>query len=472
MKSFTELSYAAYGALPVALQNVAISCWGIHSRTQRYGTGFYATLERLRRSEWWTREQIDEYRLRRLKDVVARAYQNTEFYRRSFDDHGVRPEDIQSLTDLQSLPILTRASARRRGAALLDRTFEKRHLRTFTTSGTTGSPFKIFYTPEALITLWAVGWRHRARFGVMLGDPFLSFGVRLPIRTMNPRPPVWRENWALGQTYISVDHLTKDSMPSVVDMMNQRRFVCFAGYPSAMHVLARFIEETGLRLYHRPRCIMSASESLHADEAATIRRAFGAEVTEFYGMVEGAGAFSKCEAGKYHEDFELGIAELLPSPELPDGRFRRIVLTGLQNPAMPFIRYDTGDIALVDEAKCSCGRQTATVAAIDGRIEDYIRTLDGRYVVDINTIFKASQHVSEGQVVQDGDDALKVYLAPMPGFSSDVDIPLLRAQLMRRVGTAMKISFESVEHVPRLASGKMRARWYSQFQPANVSRSS
>ena len=460
MGSFTKASHAVYGSLPIPLQNLAVSSWGLYSRRQRYGPVFRAYLEELRRSEWWSREQMDRYRFGRLSEVLTRAYDNSDFYRDTFDRHGVRPKDLRSLSDLASFPILRKAEARQAGSALLDRTFDTRRLRTFTTSGTTGSPFKIFMTPEAQAFVWAVAWRHRARFGVEIGDPFLSFGVRLPIRTSNPKPPFWRENWALGQTYLSVDHLTPETMPAVIDMMNERRFVFFAGYPSAMLVLARFMEESGLRLYHRPRYIMSASESLRADQAETIRRAFGADVTDFYGMAEIAGAFSKCEAGSYHEDFELGVVELLPSPELQDPRLRRIVVTGLQNHAMPFIRYDTGDVAVMNDSACTCGRESATIAAIDGRIEDYIRTPDGRHIVDINVVLKASEYVREGQVAQEGADTLKVYVVRAPGFSDDRDIPLIRDQITRRVGPSMKMSFEFVERVPRLASGKMRALWY------------
>src|SRR5207253_2441685 len=119
----------------------------------------------------------------------------------------------------------------------------------------------------------------------------------------------------------------------------------FAGYPSAMVTLARFMLERGLSLREPPRCVATGSETLFADDRDLLARAFGAPVTELYGMGEGIGGYSRCERGAFHVDFELGIVELLPAPEMSDPALRRVVITGLVNRAMPFIRYETGDHA-------------------------------------------------------------------------------------------------------------------------------
>jgi phenylacetate-CoA ligase len=454
------MATSVYAGLPVALQNAAITAWGLYSRRQRFGPHFQRSLEELRRSEWWSRDQIEAHQGDALRRVVERAYLHSPFYRRTFDAHGVRPEDVRSLADIATLPLLPKAVAREHASELVDTSVPKRGLREVVTSGTTGSPLRVLLTPEAQQFVWAVVWRHRARFGLSLGDKFLTFGARLPIRDANAKPPLWRYNHAIGQAYLSVHHLTPATMPAVVEWLNGERFEFFAGYPSAMFVLASFMVDRGLRLAKPPRCVATGSETLSTEQRDVIARAFDAPVTELYGMGEGVGGYSRCEAGSFHEDFELGIVELLPADTgdgPSDATLRRVVVTGLKNAAMPFVRYETGDLARVSERSCTCGRASATIASVDGRAEDYLRTPDGRMVVGMNQVLKWAPSVREAQIVQERLDHVEVRFVPGRGGDVEREMNRVRDELSQRLGPAVRIELRVVDAIPRGAGGKMRA---------------
>jgi phenylacetate-CoA ligase len=453
-----EALLGLYGRLPVPLQNASISAWGVYSRRQRYGGRFPGALAELQRSEWWSADQIEAWQTERLREVVTRALDRVPYYREVFGRHGVRPSDLRSLDDLSALPMLTKPMARERSADLLDPSVPSQGLRLVRTSGTTGSALVVRLTPAAQQFFWAVAWRHRGRFGLALGDPFLTFGARLPIPDPDPAPPLWRFNHAIRQAYLSAHHLTNKTMPAVVEWLQEQRFAFFAGYPSAMYVLASYMDERGITLRTPPRWIVTGSESLLPHQRPVLERAFGARTTELYGMGECSGGYSRCPAGRLHLDFELGVVELLEQPPglASDPDLRRIVVTGLQNPAMPFIRYETGDLARVARGACTCGRASPTVEAIDGRIEDYIATPDGRQVVGINQVFKWAPHLREAQVVQDRVDAIEVHFVPAPGFTEG-ELGILRDELTRRLGAAVAIHFRPVEAIPRTANGKVRA---------------
>ena len=70
----------------------------------RYGNVFCETYAFLQESQWWSREQLEEYQLEQLSKLLHHAYENVPYYRRVFDERGLKPKDIQSINDLKKLP--------------------------------------------------------------------------------------------------------------------------------------------------------------------------------------------------------------------------------------------------------------------------------------------------------------------------------------------------------------------------------
>jgi phenylacetate-CoA ligase len=124
--------------------------------------------------------------------------------------------------------------------------------------------------------------------------------------------------------------------------------------------------------------------------------------------------------------------------------------------AMPFIRYDIGDVGLLSEGPCPCGRATITLDRIDGRTEDFIRTPDGRMVVGLNQAFEWAPGVAATQVVQEHLEEISVLVVPGTTFQR-ADLTTLEYELRQRVGAGLRIKFEVVESIPLSNAGKYRA---------------
>jgi phenylacetate-CoA ligase len=445
-----------YRAMPVAIQNAAISVAGLKWRHDRYGGTFRELLASLQKSEWFERDRIETYQAERLSLVLKHAYESVPYYQRLLRVAGAIPSDIRSLGDLGRLPTLTKETARTAGRELLS-TAPLGGLRVYQTSGTTGTPLTIWKTAHADRFQWAVWWRHRARFGLQLGDRFLTFGAKVPSLSSEPRTPIWRTNYAIHQSYLPVSHLGPNVVPAAVDWIGSKRFAFFSGYPSGMYVLARGMLERGLRFSSPPRVVCCGSEELQPWVSETISTAFQAKVTQVYGMGESAAGFAECELGRLHIDFELGIVELLPvAGQPPDSRLRRLVCTGLQNLAFPMLRYEVGDYVQVSDVPCGCGRESVVIESVDGRLEDFVITPDGRHVFGLNQVFKLARQVKESQVVQERSTEVLIRLVPAQGYDgSDEDV--LRAELALRLGGSVGIRFQIVESIPRTAGGKLRA---------------
>jgi phenylacetate-CoA ligase len=134
-----------------------------------------------------------------------------------------------------------------------------------------------------------------------------------------------------------------------------------------------------------------------------------------------------------------------------------VVATGFANRAMPLLRYRTGDVAtLRKRVGCPCGRSRPIIEELDGRIEDFIVTPDGRRVGRIDHVFKDALLVREAQIFQSSPDAILVRIAPRPGYGPVAQLRIER-EFRARLGREIEIRFETVAAIPRQANGKFRA---------------
>jgi phenylacetate-CoA ligase len=443
-----------YRRLPVWAQNVCCSLGGLKNRRARYGRTFREALAFLERSEWWSLNEQVQYQNERLREVVRHAYDTVPYYREVFDAHKLRPEDIRTRDDLPKLPALTKQTIRSRLSDLLSRAVSrKRHVHVHT-GGTTGTALPLVMTPETIQWQWAVWWRHHRRFGIDVRDPFIVFAGRNVVPLADMDPPFWRRNLPMHQTYVSIHHMTQRNMAALVDYLQRRKVVYYSGYPSALYLLATYLLDERIRLRHPPRLVVTGAETVLPHQRQAIQKALDAEVADQYGATEMAGNISECPRHVYHVDMEFGVVELEPLAGLP-GPQRRILCTALHNEAMPLIRYDIGDIATVGGQTCSCGRQAPVAERIDGRIESYIITPDGRQLGRLDFLFKDSDAIQEAQLIQDRPDHLVARVVKADGYAP-ADEQKLLANMRAYMGEAIHIDIEYVDQVPREANGKFR----------------
>jgi phenylacetate-CoA ligase len=165
-----------------------------------------------------------------------------------------------------------------------------------------------------------------------------------------------------------------------------------------------------------------------------------------------------CPEGRYHVDTEFCVVEIDAREETPEGMRGEILATGFANRAMPLLRYRTGDIATLrdGETVCSCGRSRPVLEGIDGRLEDYVVTPDGRRIGRMDHVFKDALAVREAQILQPSIDRLVIRLVPRPDFDETARWALER-EIRDRLGDRMVLEFELTDAIPRLPNGKFRA---------------
>jgi phenylacetate-CoA ligase len=446
-----------YRVLPVVAQNAACTVAGWHRNRTRFTPFFFETLRAWEETVDGPLERLYELQRARLRELVMGARERVPFYR-DLAPFVEAPDPQRAIAEtLASIPPIDKAIYRERHLEFLARDVSRARLIRANTSGTTGTALPLWLTSERVAEGYAAVWRQRRAFGVQIGDPLMTFAGQLIVPMRQRRPPFWRHNWYGGQTLFSVYHMSPSNLGVYVDEVHRVPARYVQGYPSALHLMARALLDAGRPLpAGRIAAVFTSSESLLAFQREAIESGFGAPVRDHYAATELVVSMTACALGRLHVDMEFCIVEVEVQEETDEWVRGPLLVTGLGNDAAPLFRYRIGDLGTRSKHACPCGRPGDNFLEIDGRIEDYVVTPDGRMVGRLDHIFKSQSDVSEAQIVQETKDAITVFVAPLATYSAASQKKLLAA-IRERLGDDLRIDIRLCDSIPREPNGKFRA---------------
>jgi phenylacetate-CoA ligase len=457
----SKLLDRAYSASPVWLQQLGINVYGWYWARRRLGPVFERTWRAYAERENWSKDHFNDFVEGQLRNQVQRAFREVPFYRKAFGEYGITEDQLRGfgVSDLRKLPLLEKQVVRIDPRALLTQSAAGRRLQAFSTSGTTGTPLRVYWDTEVHQHNIAVREARSLRWaGVSIREPRSVIGGRLVVPRASSRPPFWRYNRWEKQLYFSAFHISPANIQDYVAALNRFRPVSMTGYASANFFLARLIGELGYEV-HSPRAIITNSERLDSHMRAVIESVFHSRAFEEYGSVENCALATECEQGQLHVHPDFGFVEILRPDGQPasPGEVGEIVVTGFANFHQIFIRYRIGDLAAWGSEPCPCGRDSLPVLKdLVGRQEDTVIGPDGQETVRFHGLFIGVPGVAEGQVVQESLDRLVVNVVPTSEFSRS-DQEAIQARVLTRLGPEVSVQIQLVQAIPREANGKFRA---------------
>ncbi len=455
MKKILERIYAAS---PDALQSLALNAYGWKIRRERFNAEY-----RIWQRIFAENERRPPAELARMQDaavraLIAHAFEKVPYYRDVMRARKLEPADIRGVADLPKLPILTKDLLRSQFERLVSTDVRPKDLRKGNSSGTTGSPVTVLWDRRVDVANNAANWRARRWAGFAFGTPYASLLGRTIVPISRTGPPFWRWNAPWKQLLLSAFHLHEKNLPLYLDAMRGRQCQFLDAYPSTAYILARHLVEAGKTF--PLRAIVCSSETLLPVQRAAIEQAFACRVFDVFSQAERVLFAMECEKHDgLHVQPEFGVLEIVGDggETLPEGRFGRIVATGLENYGMPLIRYEVGDVSAARGAPCGCGRTLARMAAVTTKAEDIVVTPEGRFISSstLTHPFKPMVRIEKSQIVQETPDRVTVRIVRRPGYTDD-DTRQLVAALGERLGPSVAIDVEFVEDIPRGPSGKFR----------------
>ena len=447
-----------YSIAPVWVQNLMVSSYGLYLKNMRYGGHHDSCFGRLLEAPWHSRQDLDDLEARMLQRMIRHSYENVFYYRRLFDEHGIHPSRIQDRNDLKNVPLLDKEEVRRDPTKFLAGNVNRSNLHEAYTSGSTGTPLKLYQSRELIQWMYACQTLVRKWVGLPPRPKRATFGGRLVVPRSQRKPPFWRWNRADNQMIFSSYHLSQENIGYYAQRLAEFQPLEIVGYPSAISLVAQFLVQNGIAGI-RPGAVLTNSETLLDSQRQLIEEAFGCRVTDWYSSEEFVFFAAQCErADAYHVFPFVGILELMPSSNNPSGGVQEIVGTSLLNEAMPLIRYRLGDagIPIAHGESCPCGRQTPLFRLPLGRTEDYLVAEDGSLVGRVDHVFKGLSHIIESQIVQETRGSVRVFLRVDSEFSNET-ANLIRSRLQMRLGRNTQVLIERVSHIERSERNKYRA---------------
>lgn len=417
------------------------------------GTHVLDNLRQLEKSQWWAPEQLRALQVEKLRALLAHAGEHVPYYRQAFRQAGFDPRAVDTVQTLQCLPILTKREVRRYlHHGLLADNYAQAALIPQHTSGSTGDPMHYYNHRAAQDRRMAATLRLWRWAGYAFGDRWVRLGSL-------PRAG-WQKDLeaALSRCcYLQFREADDIILRARIAAIQQARPAMIRGYPSALYLIAQAAQKEGSDL-KGPTCILTTGSTLYPHYRQVIEATFGCRVYDHYGG-EGTVISGQCEHGAYHIHDEGVIVEFLTPEGRParPGELARIVLTDLNNYAMPFIRYEIGDLGVPSEATCPCGRELSLMESVVGRDTDIVVTPNGRYlnVHFFGVLLWRASGVEQYQITQDEIARLEVALVVNERFTAQDGIQLVEA-IRAAGGEELQVDLRFVEHIPPAPSGKRR----------------
>lgn len=316
----------------------------------------------------------EKLQLERLQDVVKRAYENVPYYRKKFDDEGIKPQDIKTLKDIEKLPLTTKDDLRNAYPFGMFAVPRRKIVEVHTSSGTTGKPTVSGYTQKDLETWAEVMARGLTMFGLTEDDIIQNthgyglftggFGVHYGAQNIGATViPI-----STGQTKRQIEIL-EDFGTNVLIFT-----------PSYGLYLAEVAHEEGVDPKNlKLKSIGFGAEMWTAEMRSEIEKRFNAPAFNIYGLTEimGPGIALECEEQDgLHVMEDHFYPEIIDSETLktvPEGERGELVLTNLTREGMPIIRFRTKDITALRKGDCPCGRTLIKMDRITGRTDDMLK---------------------------------------------------------------------------------------------------
>ena len=376
----------------------------------------------------------------RLEALLDHARRTTPFY-----------TDVES-SRLDAFPILTRPVLQRQPEALHSNAYANATFREVTTSGSTGRPVTVRQDQGKRLRSIADIIYMNEICGLLVGDPLLW--MRAWGEETNRAGLVRR---AQNITTFEVRGLDEERMQRVVDTIRHGSMAALLAYPSALRAIARFVDDRDVdaRAFGL-RVVFSDSESLSSQLRDELETTFGCPVADRYANEEngmlaivepGADAF-RLNRASYVFEF-LGLDD--DSPQRA-GELARVIITDLFNFAMPLIRYDTGDLAVVPKHS---GPSPTTIERLEGRRLDVVLDMAGRAVSStmLATAMDPFEQLQQYQLRQLDTHAFRLLFVD----AEDVyTAEQLEGALVVLLGHGTDITVERVTDIPAEANGKFR----------------
>ena len=415
-----------------------------------------------RKIETMPRQDIKKYQLQKLKEQVNYCYEKSSFYRRKFDAVGLKPSNIQTLSDLQKVPFTVKSDLKDNYPYGMVVTQPDEIVEVHASSGTTGNPIIGAYTQKDIEmwqelmarSIYTTGGRPQDVIHIAYGYGLFTGGFGFHYGAQKVGAKIVPASGGMTQRQIQ--------------LMKDLEVTMLACTPSFAVYLAEAMAHEGVdpKKDLKLKRGMFGAEPWSSKIQGRIEQELGIEAFDIYGLTElcGPGVSIECEkhAGLHVWEDHFIVETINPNTGevLAEGEEGELVFTTLTKTGMPMLRYRTRDISKIDATPCACGRTHARMTRVMGRSDDML------IIRGVNVFPSQIEHVVMGfselatqyLIVVDRPGALdtftiKVELTEKTAQNSQLDKNALKCDIQKKIhiitGIYADVEIVQVGELPR-----------------------
>lgn len=374
-----------------------------------------ALLKQIEKSPFTARENVSILQWSLLSEMLNHAEKRVPYYRELFRSLGITSGDIRSLNDFAQLPVLTKDIIRERQREMVREDVPIDTLLQHHSGGSTGIPLSFYREREYIDMSDAGTFRNLLQAGWIPGEMIAFFwGATDRLNQMSRWQFELRQ--ALRRMYqFDPFHSGPTEMSLWLKRWGTLRPAVALGYASTIARFAEFIERGGQTVAPL-RGVFTTAEKLYPAQRETISRVFGCQVFDLYGSSEVQNIAAECAAGSMHINADFVVVETDDQSINTEGA-KPLILTSLQNFAMPFIRYRNEDCGDLVPGHCSCGNNFPLMRLNISRVSDNFVLPGGRVVHGefFTHLMYGTRGIANFQFHQTARDAITLWVVPGTG---------------------------------------------------------
>lgn len=434
-------------------------CMYIVPIERRLGGSSYAhRLRSIKETDKLPREKLLRIQERELASLLDYAVKNIPYY----SDIELDP-CRSAFCNLLQFPVIDKETIQKCPDLFINKNIPKSKRYSVTTGGTSGNTLHFYLDNSTYGEEWAFIVSMWSRVNYTPGDRIAAFrGVEFNHITNGK---FWQLNPLYNALEFSPFQMSEENMPRYLSAMKEWHPSYIHGYPSAVNIFARYLENNSISSIPRLNAVLAGSENIYPGQIEFIEKTLNTRFFSWYGQSEKVILAGECEHSHiYHVFPQYGYTEILGEdggiiPWENVGESGELVGTGFLNHVMPFIRYKTGDFATVAGWGCKeCGRDYPLIKDVRGRwAQEMIVSRSGALIsmTALNTHSDAFRNVKLFQFYQEKKGEVILYIVRKDTYT-DYDSRKILQALHQKMGDDVQVQIEFVDDIPRTKSGKYR----------------
>jgi len=401
-----------------------------------------------------TEADYEKYIVEKRNEIVTYHLKNNKSYRELVGK--------DTFTHWDELPVMTKKEFQKPLAERLTEGYTLKNVYVNKTSGSSGDPFIFAKDKFCHALTWVNIFNRFSWFDINFNTSLQARFYGIPLDFIGNTKERIKD--FLGHRYrFPIFDLSDAFLEKVLLKFKQKRFDYINGYTSSIVLFAKFLEQKNVVLKTvcpTLKCCVVTSEMLFDNDKRLLEKQFGVPVVNEYGASELDLIAFQNPAGNWQINSETLFVEILDDQNnvLPNGQEGRIVITSLYNKAHPFIRYDIGDIGILDEKSTT---KKPILKKLIGRTNDVALLPSGKKAPGLTfyyvtkSIIEDDGNVKEFVIKQTKIDTFDIEYVSQNELTSS-QIQHMEKAITTYLETGLTLTFTRKEKLERSKSGKLK----------------